>query len=224
MPVKNIKRRTNDGLQGTIVGLTKEEKQALIKDGELITKAYADNEYVQLNKSSVFSEYGSGIEFQPGTKLKTENIYGGVGYGDGFVTIFPDGDDSKGISFISAGTQIGSIGTTAFSGVYFGSDIYGGGDLSALNPAWKSIYGMVSAFQGQWNLMQGGFEAIGFTNSKSADERATTPNPSRLTFFSPIGTVSYYDLAGNAQYDYQLPKKSGTIALTTDIPTITFED
>lgn len=33
MPVKNIKRRTNDGLQGTIVGLTKEEKQALIKDG-----------------------------------------------------------------------------------------------------------------------------------------------------------------------------------------------
>lgn len=45
MPVKNIKRRTNDGLQGTIVGLTKEEKQALIKDGELITKAYADKEY-----------------------------------------------------------------------------------------------------------------------------------------------------------------------------------
>lgn len=182
-----------------------------------ITKAYADKEYVQLNKSSVFSEYGSGIEFQPGTKLKTENIYGGVGYGDGFVTIFPDGDDSKGISFISAGTQIGSIGTTAFTGVYFGSDIYGGGDLSALNPAWKSIYGMVSAFQGQWNLMQGGFEALGFTNSKSAEERETTPNPSRLTFFSPIGTVSYYDLAGNSQYDYQLPKKSGTIALTSDL-------
>lgn len=33
MPVKNIKRRTNDGLQGTIVGLTDEEKQALTKDG-----------------------------------------------------------------------------------------------------------------------------------------------------------------------------------------------
>lgn len=45
MPVKNIKRRTNDGLQGTIVGLTKEEKQALIKDGEFITKAYADKSY-----------------------------------------------------------------------------------------------------------------------------------------------------------------------------------
>ncbi len=183
----------------------------------LITKAYADKEYVQLNKSSVFSEYGSGIEFRPGTKLKTENIYGGVGYGDGFVTIFPDGNDSKGISFISAGTQIGSLGETVFTGVYFGSDIYGGGDLSALNPAWKSIYGMVSAFQGQCNLMQGGFEALGFTNSKSAEERETTPNPSRLTFFSPIGTVSYYDLAGSAQYDYQLPKKSGTIALTSDL-------
>lgn len=33
MPVKNIKRKTNDGLQGIIVGLTDEEKQALIKDG-----------------------------------------------------------------------------------------------------------------------------------------------------------------------------------------------
>ena len=33
MPVKNIKRRTNDGLQGTIVGLTDKEKQALTKDG-----------------------------------------------------------------------------------------------------------------------------------------------------------------------------------------------
>ena len=37
MPVKNIKRRTNDGLQGTIVGLTKEEKQALIKDGASVS-------------------------------------------------------------------------------------------------------------------------------------------------------------------------------------------
>ena len=37
MPVKNIKRRTNDGLQGTIVGLTKEEKQVLIKDGASVS-------------------------------------------------------------------------------------------------------------------------------------------------------------------------------------------
>lgn len=210
-------RATNGAIYGRSSQVSEDPEIAHVLNYELITKAYADKEYVQLNKSSVFSEYGSGIEFQPGTKLKTENIYGGVGYGDGFVTIFPDGDDSKGISFISAGTQIGSIGTTAFTGVYFGSDIYGGGDLSALNPAWKSIYGMVSAFQGQWNLMQGGFEALGFTNSKSAEERATTPNPSRLTFFSPIGMVSYYDLAGNSQYDYQLPKKSGTIALTSDL-------
>lgn len=207
----------NGAIYGRSSQVSEDPEIAHVLSYELITKAYADKEYVQLNKSNVFSEYGSGIEFQPGTKLKTENIYGGVGYGDDFVTIFPDGDDSKGISFISAGTQIGGIGTTTFTGMYFGSDIYGGGDLSALNPAWKSIYGMVSAFQGQWNLMQGGFEALGFANSKSAEERRTTPNPSRLTFFSPIGTVSYYDLAGNAQYDYQLPKKSGTIALTSDL-------
>lgn len=37
MPVKNIKRRTNDGLQGIIVGLTDEEKQALIKDGASVS-------------------------------------------------------------------------------------------------------------------------------------------------------------------------------------------
>lgn len=210
-------RATNGAIYGRSSQVSEDPEIAHVLSYELITKAYADKEYVQLNKSSVFSEYGSGIEFRPGTKLKTESIYGGVGYGDGFVTIFPDGDDSKGINFVSAGTQISSLGETAFTGVYFGSDIYGGGDLSALNPAWKSIYGMVSAFQGQWNLMQGGFEALGFTNSKSYEERATTPNPSRLTFFSPIGTVSYYDLAGNAQYDYQLPNKSGTIALTSDL-------
>ena len=33
MPVKNVKRKTNDGLQGTIVGLTEEEKQALNEAG-----------------------------------------------------------------------------------------------------------------------------------------------------------------------------------------------
>ena len=37
MPVKNIKRRTNDGLQGTIVGRTDEEKQALIRDGASVS-------------------------------------------------------------------------------------------------------------------------------------------------------------------------------------------
>lgn len=33
MPVKNVKRKTNDGLQGTIVGLTEEEKQVLNEAG-----------------------------------------------------------------------------------------------------------------------------------------------------------------------------------------------
>ena len=79
MPVKNIKRRTNDGLQGTIVGLTKEEKQALIKDGELITKAYADKSYVQIDKDNRFEQ--GGIEFGLHAKLRTEDIYGGTNDG-----------------------------------------------------------------------------------------------------------------------------------------------
>lgn len=217
MPVKNIKRRTNDGLQGTIVGLTDEEKQALIKDGELITKAYADKSYVQIGKDNEFST--GGILFGLHAKFITEEICGGISEGSDIVTINPSGKAGSGtISFVSAGNRVLSNGSTIFTGTYYNTaDIYGGGNLSALNPAWKSIYGMVSAFQSQWNLVQGGFEALGFANSKTANERETAPNPSRLTFFSPIGTVSYYDLAGNAQYDYQLPKKSGTIALTSDL-------
>lgn len=207
----------NGAIYGRSSQASEDPEIANVLSYELITKAYADKSYVQIDKDNRFDK--GGIEFGLHAKLRTEEIYGGINEGSGIVTINPSGEAASGtISFVSAGNRVLSNGSTLFTGTYFNTaDIYGGGNLSALNPAWKSIYGMVSAFQSQWNLTQGGFEALGFTNSKTANERETAPNPSRLTFFSPIGTVSYYDLAGNAQYDYQLPKKSGTIALTSDL-------
>ena len=185
-----------------------------------ITKAYADKEYVQIDKENRFST--GGIEFMLGTKLMAEEIYGGVLGGDSIVTIYPSGDkNDEGVVFASAGTHIqagpNDSGILPFTGMYFGADIFGGGDLSAMNPAWKSVYGMISAYQSQWKLLQGGFDALGFVNSKSALERASAPNPSYLTLFSTHGQVRWFDMAGSSQYDYQLPKKSGTIALTSDL-------
>lgn len=208
---------TNGAIYGRSSQVSEDPEFAHVLSYELITKAYGDKSYVQIDKSNRFDQ--GGIEFGLHAKLKIEEIYGGINDGSGIVTINPSGEAGSGtISFVSAGNSVLSNEPTILTGMYFNTtDICGGGDLSALNPAWKSIYGIVSAFQSQWNLVQGGFEALGFANSKTAEERETTPNPSRLTFFSPIGTVSYYDMAGNTQYDYQLPKKSGTIALTSDL-------
>ena len=190
------------------------------KTNELITRYYGDGSYVQLDEGNLFKT--GGIQFMPGANLITEEIYGNSFGGDGFLTIYPNGSKGdEGVSFACAGTSVptgpNERGTLPFTGTYFGADIFGGGDLSSLNPAWKSIYGMVSAYQSQAKLVQGGFEALGFVNSKSASERASTPNPSYLTIFSTHGQVRWVDMAGSAQYDYQLPKKSGTIALTSDL-------
>lgn len=57
MPVKNIKRRTNDGLEGTITGLTEEEKEVLnkygfasSKDVEELTKVMPTDVAIKDNK------------------------------------------------------------------------------------------------------------------------------------------------------------------------------
>ena len=203
---------------GAVIG--RDQTSGEVKTTELITKAYGDKSYVQIDKDNRFST--GGIEFMLGTKLKAEEIYGGVLGGDGFVTIYPSGDkNDEGVTFVSAGTSVltgpNEYGTLPFTGTYFGAELFGGGDLSSMNPEWKSVYGMVSAYQSQAKLVQGGFEALGFVNSKTALERLSTPNPSYLTFFSTHGQVKWFDMTGNAQYDYQLPKKSGTIALTSDL-------
>ena len=239
MPVKNIKRKTNDGLQGTIVGLTDEEKQALNKDGiasfedngaiigrsdqttsipqtdELITKAYADKSYVQLNKDN---EFKSGtLSFGLDAKLQTESISGGTvgNLGDNIIELIPSGNDSEGeIYFISHGSAFLDMGLTGMT-INTTGDFFVGEDFSSLNPAWKAVTGLLSPWQ--VGDLTKGYEAIGFVNAKDFHGRANAPSPSRLTFFSPLGKASWFDMAGSAQYDYQLPKKSGTIALTSDL-------
>lgn len=178
-----------------------------------ITKAYADKSYVQIDKDNKFT-YG-GIEFT-GAQLKTEHIFGGVTGGTGLVTIYPDGNiDHASFSFVTSEAENAfSMGLDGMT-INATGDFFVGEDFSALNPAWKSVTGLLSPWQ--FGDLTKGYEAIGFVNAKDFNGRANAPSPSRLTFFSPLGKVSWFDMAGSAQYDYQLPKKSGTIALTSDL-------
>lgn len=86
MPVKNIKRRTNDGLQGTIVGLTDEEKQALTKDGVAVLSDDSgalknkDGDYISLlyqNAVSSLKEFNSYKDLLDYVKSKGANYENG---------------------------------------------------------------------------------------------------------------------------------------------------
>lgn len=181
---------------------------------DFITKAYADKSYVQLNKDN---EFKSGtLSFGLSAKLQTETIFGGAvgNVGSDTIMLVPSGNESEGvISFVSSGSAF-SMGFTGMA-IDTTGDFFVGEDFSALNPAWKSVTGLLSPWQ--FGDLTKGYEAIGFVNAKDVEGRANSPSPSRLTFFSPLGKASWFDMAGSAQYDYQLPKKSGTIALTSDL-------
>ena len=205
---------TNGAIYGRSSQVSEDPEIANVLSYELITKAYADKEYVQLDKDN---EFKSGtLSFGLGATLQTEAISGGTvgNVGTNIIEMIPNGNEDDGVMYF---TSHGSSPFMSLIGLGLGTtgDFLVGEDFSALNPAWKSVSGLLSPWQ--FGDLTKGYEAIGFINSKSFTERQEDPSPSRLTFFSPIGTVSYYDLAGNAQYDYQLPKKSGTIALTSDL-------
>ena len=179
-----------------------------------ITKAYADKAYVQIDKDN---EFKSGtLSFGLNATLQTEAISGGTvgSVGSGTITLIPSGNEAEGvISFVSNGSSF-SMGFTGMA-INTTGDFFVGEDFSALNPAWKAVTGLLSPWQ--FGDLTKGYEAIGFVNAKDFEGRANAPSPSRLTFFSPLGKVSWFDMAGSAQYDYQLPNKSGTIALTSDL-------
>ena len=177
MPVKNIKRKTNDGLQGTIVGLTDEEKKALIKDGELITKAYADKYYGRLDEANTW---------------KKANTFD-------FETIFNDEVLTK--------SGVSNLNRTDF--------IYTGEDISQLGFNFKRVTGFVSAYSiGPIDDPQ---SIPAFEGLMVASTEASLNSVPVLTHFSATGKVRWFDYTSSAQYDYQLPNKSGTIALTSDL-------
>lgn len=168
MPVKNIKRRTNDGLQGTIVGLTKEEKQALIKDGELITKAYGDKSYGRLSEANTWS----GVNFFSNELHVNQQI-----------------TDTTGMDFLYAGSDLSS---------------------TVVGDSFKRVTGFGCAYPFNDIYAVEGFALV-------APDDTSRPT---LTFLSMVGKIRWSDLSTGwtpTSYDYQLPKKSGTIALTSDL-------
>ena len=207
-------RAGNGAIYGRSSQVSEDPEIAHVLSYELITKAYADKAYVQLNKDN---EFKSGtLSFGLGATLQTEAISGGtVGYvGTNIIEMIPNGNEDDGVMYF---TSHGSSSFMSLIGLGLGTtgDFLVGEDFSALNPAWKSVSGLLSPWQ--FGDLTKGYEAIGFVNAKDFNGRANAPSPSRLTFFSPLGKVSWFDMAGNVQYDYQLPKKSGTIALTSDL-------
>lgn len=98
-----------------------------------------------------------------------------------------------------------------------GSD--GGGDFIALandfsiqlGQAFKKVTGFVSPYQ-----ISGGvaYEALGFVNENALPDLSKA---SVLTYISLTGEPRWLDLSTNTMHSYQLPKKSGTIALTSDL-------
>ena len=204
----------NGAIYGRSSQTSEDPEIANVLSYELITKAYADKSYVQINKDN---EFKSGtLSFGLNATLQTEAISGGTvgNVGSGTITLIPSGNEAEGvISFVSKGSAF-SMGLTGMA-INTTGDFFVGEDFSALNPAWKAVTGLLSPWQ--FGDLTKGYEAIGFVNEKDFEGRANAPSPSRLTFFSPLGKASWFDMAGNAQYDYQLPKKSGTIALTSDL-------
>ena len=175
MPVKNIKRKTNDGLQGTIVGLTNEEKQVLIKDGELITKAYADKSYGGLASSNTWT---SDNNFDGLTTLHNVVVVGGI-------------DSDGGGDFIALANDFSN----------------------ELGQSFKRVTGFVSPYQ---ITDITAYEAFGFVNENGMTDLSKA---SVLTYVSATGRPRWIDLSTGVPtaYDYQLPNKSGTIALTSDL-------
>lgn len=205
---------TNGAIYGRSSQVSEDPEIAHVLSYELITKAYADKSYVQLNKDNDFKS--GTLSFGLNATLQTESISGGTvgNVGSSTIMLIPSGNDSEGtISFVSSGSAF-SMGFTGMA-INTTGDFFVGEDFSALNPAWKAVTGLLSPWQ--FGDLTKGYEAIGFVNAKDFEGRANAPSPSRLTFFSPLGKVSWFDMAGSAQYDYQLPKKSGTIALTSDL-------
>lgn len=95
----------------------------------------------------------------------------------------------------------------------------GGGDFialaedfsSRLGDSFKKVTGFISPYQLSDIVA---YEAFGFANE---NESPDISKASVLTYVSMTGKVRWFDLSAGTAYDYQLPKKSGTIALTSDL-------
>ena len=93
--------------------------------------------------------------------------------------------------------------------------IYTGEDISQFGFNFKRVTGFVSTYSiGPIDDPQ---STPAFEGVIVASTEASLNSVPVLTHFSATGKVRWFDYINSAQYDYQLPKKSGTIALTSDL-------
>lgn len=93
--------------------------------------------------------------------------------------------------------------------------IYTGEDISQFGFNFKRVTGFVSTYSiGQIDDPQ---SIPAFEGVIVASTEASLNSVPVLTHFSATGKVRWFDYINSDQYDYQLPKKSGTIALTSDL-------
>lgn len=93
--------------------------------------------------------------------------------------------------------------------------IYTGEDISQFGFNFKRVTGFVSTYSiGPIDDPQ---STPAFEGVIVASTEASLDSVPVLTHFSATGKVRWFDYINSAQYDYQLPNKSGTIALTSDL-------
>lgn len=145
--------------------------------------------YELITKAYADKMYGRLDEINTWTKANTFN----------FETIFNDEVLTK--------SGISNLDRTDF--------IYAGEDISQIGFNFKRVTGFVSVYSiGPIDDPQSipAFEGLVVASTESSLNSVPV-----LTHFSATGKVRWFDYSGSAQYDYQLPKKSGTIALTSDL-------
>lgn len=93
--------------------------------------------------------------------------------------------------------------------------VFTGEDISQFGSNFKRVTGFLSIYSiGPIDDPQ---SIPGFEGLVVASAEASLNSTPVLTHFSATGKVRWFDCINSDQYDYQLPRKSGTIALTSDL-------
>lgn len=113
----------------------------------------------------------------------------------------------RGVTTLYSPTIVGGISSDGG-----GDQILIDKDLSRdFGSLFKRVTGFVSTYQTPTSVA---FEALGFINENGFGDLSKA---SVLSFVSTTGKSQWIEPSTNTKYNYQLPKKSGTIALTSDI-------
>lgn len=159
--------------------------------------------YGRSSQVSEDPEIANVLSYELITKAYADKSYGGLASSNTWTS----DNHFNGLTTLDNVVVVGGIGSD------------GGGDFIALandfsiqlGQAFKKVTGFVSPYQ-----ISGGvaYEALGFVNENALPDLSKA---SVLTYISLAGKPRWLDLSTNTMHSYQLPKKSGTIALTSDL-------